>query len=372
RTVNLNLEGSKFTNFAGTGTGYNGFTTANIIYARGNNAVVNVDGGVAGVTFSKNRGTGDAAGVAFSDDDARINFLGKVTFDSNWTGNYGGAVSVANAFLNFKGDTTFKNNYAQVFGGAMDIWGDPGAVVFEKPAHFLGNYIYATEVLSTAYPNAILDQHVRGGAINIGYLDPTATGTSLTFNDAVEFRNNYVINAKLAGNGTKNAYGGAFSVFGNGEAFKYIVTFNGAATFDGNYVYSVNGGVGHGGAVYYDSSAASLDIAGGSSFTNNYAKTLGGGIYLVRGNIRLNALTDNILFQGNRHGASFNNINPTYTPIANSGKPNAIYLGSSGTLDMNVSSGQKIEFYDPIASGSTVSVTITKLGDGETIFYGDN
>lgn len=87
---NLALEGSTFSGFSHSGLG------GSIFYVYGAGANVRVDGGAAGVTFSNNRGSTDAGGVA-SVYFGSLTFDGKTTFDSNWTGNYGGAVSVYQA-----------------------------------------------------------------------------------------------------------------------------------------------------------------------------------------------------------------------------------------------------------------------------------
>ncbi|WP_236849212.1 autotransporter-associated beta strand repeat-containing protein [Chania multitudinisentens] len=368
----LTLDGTTFTGFGGTNTGATG-AGANILYVNSASANVTVDGGVNGVTFANNRSTYDAAG-AVALNYGTLNFNGSVTFDNNWTGNYGGAMSVysvTNA-ANFNGTTLFRNNHATVFGGALDIWGGPSTISFNGPTTFDGNYIYYQAANSGDSPTHINDQHPRGGAINIGYVSPGAAGTSVIFNSATSFLNNYVVSTgALAAN--RNALGGAISAYGNGAALLYRYIFNAPVLFEGNYVYTTNAaGVANGGAIYYDSSAALIDLSSGAQFLGNYAKNFGGAIYLQSGTINLNATTDDIRFEGNYQGASFDGSTNAYRPILGSGIPNAIYLGSSGNLNFNATSGNKILFYDPIASIAGSTVTVTKTGDGEVIFYGDN
>ena len=362
-TTNLNFAGTTFSGFNRTDN-----RGATILYAYVSGSAVTVDGGAAGVAFYGNRAEWDAGGavaVAFS----TLNFTGNVTFDSNWTGNYGGAVVVYDFknSLNFNGATRFANNHAVVFGGAMDVWGGQATVAFNGVTTFDGNYIfYEQDVNSFDSPRHINDQHARGGAINIGYIASAGGGASVTFNERVAFSNNYVVSTGTRVN-NQNALGGAISVYGNGVAQNYRLLFNSGALFQGNYVYAATG-TGNGGAIYYDSAASQLSLASGTRFLGNYAKTYGGAIYLQAGTINLNATADDIVFQGNRHGVQFDS---PYKPIAGSGAPNAIYLGGGGTLNLNASAGQQILFYDPIASVAGSSVTVNKLGDGEVVFYGD-
>ncbi|MCD1125452.1 autotransporter-associated beta strand repeat-containing protein [Jinshanibacter sp. LJY008] len=373
--ADINLEGTTFLDIGPTD--YNTYASADygpILSIRGSTGtVMNVDGGTTGVLFKGNHGLADQPGVVGLYSNNTMNFTGKVTFDSNWTGNYGGALTVfdvAGSKMSFAGETNFINNHSSVFGGAIDFWGASAAMDFNGPATFTGNYVYGTTTNSFDYPDHVDDQHTRGGAINIGYLSPGASGLNLNFNNTATFSGNYVIEPK----NNYNALGGAVSAYGNGGNYNYFMNFNGATTFDGNYVYSLTGS-GYGGAIYYDAgSAATLNLGPGSSVTNNYAKTQGGGIYLKTGTINLKANGGDILFQGNRQGASFALIGsgPLYAPEVGSGNPNAIYLGGTGSLNLDVSDGNFIHFYDPIASVSTATITVNKTGAGEVLFHGNS
>ncbi len=362
RTAMMNLSGTTFTGFNRTAD-----RGGSVLFAYGNSTIT-IDGGMAGVTFDSNRSEWDAGGamaVSYAD----INFLGKVDFTNNWTGNYGGAIAVYDFKNNlvFHGDTTFTGNHSSVFGGAIDVWGGQATVAFNGPTVFDSNYVHYFPFTgnTTETPRHVNDQHARGGAINIGYISSSGTGASVTFNGPVTFSNNYVLSEGASAN-NRNAYGGAISVYGNGSKQNYRLYLNGPATFTGNYVYSQNG-QGNGGAIFYDSDAAQISLSSGTRFQDNYASTYGGAIYLQAGTIDLNALTDDIVFQGNRHGASFDTNNQ---PITGSGTPNAIYLGTSGRLNFNASLGNTIHFYDPIASIANSTVTVTKTGDGEVVFHG--
>ncbi|WP_159566667.1 autotransporter-associated beta strand repeat-containing protein [Budvicia diplopodorum] len=372
--ANINLEGTTFLNIGPTD--YNTFASADygpILAIRGGtNSTMNIDGGTAGVVFRGNHGLADQPGVVGLYGQNTMNFKGKVTFDSNWTADYGGALSVYDVnggTMSFADETNFTNNHSSVFGGAIDAWGGAASIQFNGPTTFSGNYVYGTTTNSATYPDHVDDQHSRGGAINIGYLSPGSAGVNLIFNNTTTFDGNYVIEPK----NNYNALGGAVSAYGNGGNYNYLMTFNGATTFKNNYAYSLNG-FGYGGAIYYDAgSAATLTLGAGSSVTNNYAKTLGGAIYLKTGTINLNANGGDITFQGNRQAASFT---PTsgglYAPVADSGNPNAIYLGGAGSLNMDASAGNFIHFYDPIASISTATIVVNKTGAGEVIFHGNN
>ncbi|CAK7039629.1 autotransporter outer membrane beta-barrel domain-containing protein [Saezia sanguinis] len=383
-TGNLNLEGTTFQNIRPTGNGGVG-DYGPIINLRSGNSTWNVDGGTAGVTFQGNKGNADQPGVVgvYA---GSVNFNGKVTFDSNWTGNYGGAVSVyeaANSTMTFNGQTLFKNNRAATFGGAVDLWSGYSTLIFNGITTFDGNYVYGQGALNFDFPWSINDQHAAGGAIHMGYL--AGTGGGITFNDSVVFNNNFIVNTK-SGATISDALGGAVSLNakgGSGSSYTYNLSLKGPSTFTDNYVYS-SSGHGYGGAIYTDSSGT-VFVGGGSSFTNNVASTAGGAIYVRRGTISLSADRGNITFQGNRQGATFSSYSKTlesgssytfYQPNAGTGTPNAIYWTNNQTashaLNLDAAAGNAINFYDPLLADSGVTLTVTKTGDGEVAFYGDN
>ncbi|MGJ7507002.1 autotransporter-associated beta strand repeat-containing protein [Variovorax sp. GT1P44] len=351
-TSNLNLNDVRFSGFTG-GSGGEGSVMRVI-----NGPTVNITaGGTNGITFSNNTGLGDAGGV-IGMYAGTLNFNGKVTFDSNATDNYGGAISMYQAagVLNFNGPVSFLNNHANLYyGGAIDLWGGASTLTFNGPTTFSGNYVNSTTA------------NTRGGAINVGDLSPGTGASIVQFNNSVTFDGNYVTSSALNG----NARGGALNAFGSGASYDYRFTFTAPAIFTNNYAIKTGGGAGgggYGGAIFYDSSAASVSLTSGSQFLNNSASTSGGAIYLQAGTISLDAATDNILFQGNRQGVSVSGG----LPVAGTGTPNAIYVGSSGNLNLNANAGQQIRFFDPISSIAGSTVTVTKTGDGEVVFHGDN
>ncbi|GKX54235.1 autotransporter [Leminorella grimontii] len=375
-TLNLNLENTAFKNIGPTDSGtYASADYGPILNTRGSsNSVMNISAGTAGVLFQGNHGLADQPGAVGLYSTNAMNFTGKVTFDSNWTANYGGAITVYEANgskLTFADETNFINNHSAVFGGAIDYWGGASDTNFNGKTLFQGNYVYGSPSTSSDYPAHVTDQHSRGGAINLGYNAAGASGLNLNFNGETQFIGNFVVEAKSA----KNALGGAVSAYGNGTNRLYFMNFNGPTTFDGNYVYSTAAnGYGYGGAIYYDAgSTANLTLGPGSRLINNYAKTLGGAIYLQTGNINLSADGGDIVLQNNYQNAFFTDPgNGFFKPVSGTGDPNAVYLGGTGSLNLYASEGYAIRFYDPIASAASASITVNKTGDGEAIFYGNN
>ncbi|MFZ1179929.1 MAG: autotransporter-associated beta strand repeat-containing protein, partial [Herbaspirillum sp.] len=380
--VNLNLGGG--TTFRDIGP--TDFTTnasadwGPLISVRGgSNTVLNIDGGAAGVTFQGNHGLADQPGTIGLYGNSAINFTGKVSFLGNWTGNYGGAITMfesAGQKMTFAGETTFKNNHASVQGGAIDFWGGGSVMTFDGPVTFQGNYIYGTSINTANYPSHLTTRSSKGGAVHIGYPTTGSNNVNLTSNGTTLFDGNYVIEAKT----NSTAYGGALAVDSLGGSFSYVVNLTGPTTFSNNYVYSVSGS-GFGGAVYYDTrNTGSFNLGSGPSgsrFINNYAKTLGGAIYQDSGNINLNANGGDITFRGNRQAASFTATGGgLYAPVSGSGNPNAIYLNgsvaNSGSLNMSADAGNAIHFYDPIATRSGANATINKTGAGSVIFHGNS
>ncbi|MCC8397536.1 autotransporter-associated beta strand repeat-containing protein, partial [Paraburkholderia sp. MMS20-SJTR3] len=363
-----NTGGARTSNLFLNNVTFNGLQGAfgNIFYMSGTtgSTFMNITAGTGanGVTFSNNVSSGDGAGV-ISMYAGNMNFYGDYTFSGNRTTNYGGAISMYQSpgVMTFYGTTAFNSNYSTTyFGGAIDIWGGASTLTFNGVSTFTGNYVNTT---ATGSGNP------RGGAINIGYTSPGSGASVVQFNAPVTFDSNYIVSTGSGG----IAYGGGISAFGNGASYNYQYIFNAAAVFENNYVVKAGtgSGGGYGGAIYYDASGALVSLTSGTQFLNNYASTSGGAIYLQSGTITMSALTDNILFQGNRQGATFG-TSGNYAPVIGTGTPNGIYLGSSGSLNLNANAGYQIQFYDPVSSIAGSTVTVTKAGNGEAIFYGDN
>lgn len=367
----LNLEGSSFSGFSRTAN-----RGGTIMYAYGSNTVT-INGGDKGVLFQGNRAERNAAGV-LAVTSSTITFVGKVTFDGNWTGNYGGAVTVysdAANLLNFKGETVFTNNYSRVFGGAIDVWGGQATVVFDGNTRFEGNHVTYIANGGNTYtnPEHITDQNPRGGAINIGYIASSGNGASVTFNGPAIFRNNYVI----ANDNTKSAMGGAISVYGNGNSYNYNLTFNNAAVFDGNYVYATGSGAGE--LIFYGDGSANSDydsnirgntVVQGGYFTLDadvgYGNT-GAGTFTVnsggtvRGGNAAELRTTALLIQsGGALGVTGGTFNVNSNSITlqdgalltgNGTLTAASNLNISGTVTADITAGQTLNV-NPVIAGS--------------------
>src|SRR5580765_4519946 len=381
-TVNMNLGGTTIRDIGPTDFNTNASADWGpiIVVRDGSNKVLNIDGGAAGVTFQGNHGLADQPGVVGIYANNTLNFTGKVSFVDNWTGNYGGAITMFESTgqkMTFAGETTFKNNHTSVHGGAVDFWGGGSVMTFNGPVTFQGNYVYGASSNSANYPYHITGRNSRGGALHIGYPNTGSNNINMTTNDVALFDGNYVIEPKTT---NTSALGGAINADALGQNYSYVINLAGPTILRNNYTYSVNGS-GFGGAVYYASGSNGSFTLGsgpsGSSVTNNYAKTLGGAIYQVSGNINLSANGGDITFQGNRQAASFTSIGGgLFAPVTGSGSPNAIYLNgnvaNSGSLNMDAGAGNAIHFYDPIATRSGASVTIKKTGAGSVIFHGNS
>ena len=382
-TTNFDFNGTTFQNIGPTN--YNLYASANYgpIISQRVNSVTNINGGEKGVTFLGNHGLADQPGT-IGISSGTMNFYNNVTFDSNWSANYSGAMAIysdAPATVNFNGTTSFHNNHTGHYGGAIDMWGGNGSLVFNGDASFTDNYTYSVQNTTQDFPNHYTDRSASGGAIHVGFLASSgATGTSITFNDDVIFDGNFVNDLKT--NAYNNAQGGAIGLNQSRETGNrnYNLYLNGNSVFNNNYVYSANGN-GLGGAIFLNTQTGSVNIAGEAEFTNNTAKSLGGAIYVRKGTLNINANKGDIVFKGNRQGATFVSENRTldtgnsyifYKPVEGTGTPNSIYWETSNALTLNGTQGNAIRFYDPLALVAGATLTLDQNGTGETVFYGDN
>ncbi|MCC8107468.1 MAG: autotransporter-associated beta strand repeat-containing protein, partial [Planctomycetes bacterium] len=360
-TSSVNLEGSSFTGFAQSW--YRGGT---VIHGYGAGSTITINGGDAGVTFTRNRGVGysnnrygsaGVVGVAATS----ITFNGNVTFDSNWSGNSSGAVMIDEngGSLTFNGKTRFVGNHAYGYGGAAFV--DTGTLTFTGPVTFDGNYVkYSDNVNAYEIPIHATDMHIRGGALAVGY-DASSTA-SVSFAQPATFSNNFAV-SRGTQTYNRNAYGGAVSAYGSAQN----LAFNGAAIFENNFVFSEHG-TGFGGAIYYENSNnGQLVLNSGSAFTNNAASSLGGAIHMTGGTLDLRATSADIVFSGNRHGVSFD---ASDRPDLTTGTPNAVYFAADTTVQLSAGSGQTIAFNDPIAAAAGATLDVTKTGLGDVVFSG--
>ncbi|EIP98381.1 hypothetical protein OpiT1DRAFT_02837 [Opitutaceae bacterium TAV1] len=351
-------------------TTFSGNTAGDVLgYGGALSAMSNTNTTVQGnVSFTGNRGAGQASGAvgiygAAASTRSTLTFTGETIFEGNSTTYYGGAVTInywADAV--FEEKAIFRGNYTTLYyGGALDLYGGNSHAIFKKDAEFTGNYVRNTG--TQAYG-------VRGGAVNVGWITGTDT-PQLDFRGTTTFTDNYVW-----GYSTTKAYGGALSIV-SGETNPdtaappadrdYTVLIN-KGIFENNLAYSDSGNA-YGGAIYAKTQNNTLTLGSGSRFTNNYAKTLGGAIYFDQGTLNLNG---NVVFEGNRQGASFDTGSGKPVYVAGSGTPNAIYFGVSSntaTLNLNTTAGEQIRFHDPIAAAAGKTVTVNKTGAGEVVFF---
>lgn len=397
----LNLNGSSFSNFKTTETAeggniiwvYTQRTSASNDLGAVGPGTVTVNAGSEGVLFENNTGAGNRGGV-IGLTQGKLILNGDFTFRNNFSNYYGAAITILGAQISntepklfeAHGKMVFEGNNTATFGGAMDVWGYPMRATFTDEVVFRENFVLSNASRGTVSAGDQTYQP-RGGAINIGWLDPLSYGATVQFQAHADFIGNYVINDYTIpiGYGLREAFGGALSALGGATGttnYNYRYEFLGSANFDGNFVYtstqwqnagSTTENDAAGGAIYFQAASSTLIFSSGTRFTNNYAFTDGGAIYLQGGTIRLNAETDDIIFRDNYHRADFqataDALKP-YEPVAHSGTPNAVYFGAAGTFELHAEQGQTIHFYDPLASSSSSNVLLLKTGDGDVVFYG--
>lgn len=396
----LNLEGSTLSNFRGSGSRESG--AIGLVY---NGSELTVNSGALGVIFAGNTGEDDGAGVfGTHGNNSKLTFQGNTAFIGNTTYKYGGVLAVGNANnsagswastymgLYFtdegsgKGKVVFDNNSAGDFGGAIDYWGDNAESIFYVPAEFTNNYVQGQ--------NSYIK---HAGALNVGCYDGRV---DITFKETALFSGNRAI-----GSGTDNyrgsALGGAITLSGkynDKEGFlegHYSVIFEKAAEFTNNYVLSArmdgNRHISHGGAIYVGYSdlnyAKSITFGPGSRFEGNLAGNEGGAIYvaafnsenstLVGGNIIFRAdSTGDIVFKNNYQDVIFTKVTDTAYIPANATTPgtsNAIHFQGNGILVLDTQGTGTIHFHDPITGGRDTqanTATIDKTGPGAVIFHG--
>ncbi|WP_255459822.1 autotransporter-associated beta strand repeat-containing protein, partial [Herbaspirillum sp. Sphag1AN] len=339
---NLNLNNVQIQNFTN-----NANDLGAVFNMNATGAVLNVTaGGTTGLTIADIVGVGTANQAAVVVQGGTINFFGDITFANNSNVNSAAALYMYNnsGSVTFNGSTVFEGNSNTnlngLRGGAIRIQSANNEVLtFNGPTTFLNNFH---------------DGETGQGAGGSIFELPLDEGfTNVIFNNTVTFNGNYA-------SGTSNPLGGAIYAGGNA-----VFDFNAAAIFSNNYVITKSGGNGgNGGAVR--NSGATFNFVSGSEFLNNAASGIGGAIE-SSGLINLNAITSNILFQGNRQGVQFVGT----TPTAGTGVPNAIYIdNATGTLVLNAVGTAQIIFDDPIYA--VAGSTITKTGSGTVVFQGDN
>ncbi|MDR2845088.1 MAG: hypothetical protein LBV28_03235, partial [Puniceicoccales bacterium] len=355
----LNLDNTLFTQ--NTATGHSG--GAITLYGAGINATVN-----GNIAFTDNTATADAGGAIGVDGvggKSTLTFTGETTFERNSAvTTYGGALEIYDdSTVVFEKKAVFRGNYVTAyFGGAVDVWSGKSRLTFNADVEFDGNYVKNT---------ATHTYGVRGGAVCIGYIVGSAP-PQLEVLGTATFTNNYVW-----GRTSTPAFGGALCLISAADnpgivappvGWQYAAQIS-TGIFENNIAYSESGKA-YGGAVYAKTLNAGLTFGSGSRFTNNYAGTQGGAIYFDQGTLNLNG---NVVFQGNRQGASFSTTGGKLAYVNGTGTPNAIYFGvSSNTATLNLNtpaSSERIQFYDPITATTDKTVTVNKTGAGAVTFY---
>ncbi|MDR0679051.1 MAG: hypothetical protein LBF24_02265, partial [Puniceicoccales bacterium] len=234
---------------------------------------------------------------------------------------YGGAIYCDSNFSGGVQNSSFAGNRVNYDGGAIFCWDD-----------FIGD-IQSSSFAGNRSGN-------DGGAIRCG--------------------NNFIgdiQSSSFAGNGA-NYLGGA--IYCNGNFTGYILGSSfadnrsdwngGAINCNGNFTGAVqsssfadNWADRYGGAILYWGSCTGKDDAfadlGGSRFLRNGAGILGGAVYCYE-DAKLAALSGDVVFQGNWHGA---------------GEPNGLHFANyddARTIALAAAAGRTFHSYDPI-SGNT-------------------
>ncbi|WP_354832160.1 autotransporter domain-containing protein [Akkermansia muciniphila] len=284
----------------------------------------------------------------------------------NFYNSYGGAIylsGINSAIMEFGDYASFSGNYVNVsnisnndvnlytcYGGAIFMNGSDSILSFGDYASFSGNYV--------SYSNVSMISS-SGGAIHLSGFNSAI----MAFGDHASFSGNYAY-------GSSN--GGAIYMSGGNST---ILAFGDYASFSGNYAHSSSDDdnrIGTGGAIYIYST--SLTIRNGATFTNNYASSHGGAIFLDGDNTdklsRFLAFTHDVLFSGNMTGGTFTQHNDGSFSVEN-GVANAIHVYGTSHLQLAAAQGREVRFNDPITSSvnfsdkENISLSLNQYTDDE-------
>ncbi|MDR1290747.1 MAG: hypothetical protein LBK06_06065, partial [Planctomycetaceae bacterium] len=236
------------------------------------------------------------------------------------------------AFLTIAdGSSITWNGFNLTSGNGGAIYGDnatiSGTSTFSNNVAYNGGAIYSNGEVTISCTSTFSNNvtYNDGGAIySVG--DVTIFGTSI-------FSNN------------KTSWSGGAIYSSSGD-----VTISGTSTFTENTTANYGGAIRSG----------NVTISGTGTFSNNSAGSYGGAIY-VYNNLNITASTGDIVFEGNKANNS----------------PNAIFMHNSNnnkTLSLTATDGNKVEFYDPISSTSSIDRTdliidINKGGQTGTVLF---
>ncbi len=265
--------------------------------------------------------------------------------------------------LTFKGDTLFKGNVSGTLGHGGAIYIDSAVIVDSTPdtsgaiVRFEDNIaardaggIYADTLIVTARLFSVTNNlsGAGGGGVTGGGLH----ASSLVLNSPFDISHNQA----AGGNGR-----GAGMRADN-------INLNASGTIAANI------GTGDGAGIFSGGNSKTVNIGPGVTIKDNISGGNGGGI-LINGNSTLSlfATGGDIVFEGNRHGATIDQSAVTMAggslSVTGSGTPNAIFFNAATpTLNLDASAGGAIHFRDPVEASSTTALTVNKTGAGSAVF----
>ncbi|MCL2390273.1 MAG: autotransporter domain-containing protein [Endomicrobia bacterium] len=363
--------------FSNSNVTFNSNTTSNGGVAIYNDNASNVLFNSSTAVFSSNTASGYYGGAIYNGNGSRITFTNtSVIFSSNAAASayygYGGAI-----FNSYYSTITFTG--ANVIFSSNTASGRGGAIAND-------NLITFTNINVTFNGNTARSNYGCGGAIS-NSANMSFSGSTVTFSG------NMANSSNGNGGAVYNEYGSAITftnskaVFDNNAAsnggaiyntYDSTVTFtnanvtfssntannNGGAVYNGNStvigfnssaVSFVNNRAGLGGALY-SAGGANTSFSGGEViFDGNIAVSSGGALYITASTVSFNTNAGNVLFTGNKAA----------------GKPNDVYLGINGKL--NISGSNAIRFEGGILSDySGTGIAINKSGTGAMYLGGTN
>lgn len=291
-------------------------------------------------------------GAIFANTGSPVVFEKDATLIGNTARNgTGGAIMlVGGGMATFSGDALLEGNNAAGDGGAIYAT-SAGKITFDGAA--------STITLKDNFSAA------AGGAIMGGAVDFSAASLSLKGNSAVSNGGAFRVNNKLAVNG------GILNISGNhaGNAGGALNVGSLDITASGTISDNIAGAFG--GAI--QTGNAAITSTAELAFTNNTSGTHGGAIYLGgQSELAFNATGGDIRFEGNTSGAVIDaSLLATGggLGITTAGTSNAIHFNAAtGTLSLNAEAGRAIRFYDAISASDATELTVNKTGAGSVIF----
>ncbi|MDR2673719.1 MAG: hypothetical protein LBC18_02355, partial [Opitutaceae bacterium] len=275
-----------------------------------------------------------------------VDFMRSATFTNNTANDGGGLYAWAGATVRFFGDTTFSGNQVVTTGGGI------------QSAH---NLVFAgtqsANGMTVKIENNIADGGSGGGIAATGE-GMDFTGRLLTVSDNRAGTTGGGVNA------TTLRVTGSYN-FDNNQAGSSggAVQATGTVILDGSGAFTRNIAMTNGGAIFIGANL--LDIRDGALFTDNAAGGAGGAIHAALGTkLSLTASTSDIVFRGNKAGATIVNTGGTLAATEGTGAASAIYFVGSGSVGIHAGEGREVRFDDPLTGAAAAVVTLSKTGDG--------